>query len=252
VRQAPLSARIAQEVTSVAPRHVELTPWQRWLHHPESSRTHRLLFHAHLWLGMIAGMYLFAISISGSAIVFRNELEAPLDPRVLAIVEALVDFHTNLLGGDTGRFINGIGAISLTLLCLTGLVIWWPGVEHLRRSLTINWKSSFARSNWDLHNTLGFWCFAFVLLWGISGAYFSFPNAFNWMVATLEGQDSGDKLRFGDQLLTWISNLHFGRFNGFTEAIWVLLGLVPAVLSFTGIFMCCHRILIRKGSPLPR
>jgi uncharacterized iron-regulated membrane protein len=200
---------------------------------------------------MVAGSYIFAVSISGSAIVFRNQLEASTNPRVLAPVEWLVDLHTNLLLGDTGRLINGIGAFALTLLCLTGLVIWWPGVTNWRRSLKVSWNSSFARRNWDLHNTLGFWCFVFVMLWGISGIYFVFPNVFNNLVDAL---DSGpaDKLRFGDQLLTWLSNLHFGRFNWFTEAIWVLIGLVPAVLSFTGIFMCCHRLLVRKGVPFPR
>jgi len=200
---------------------------------------------------MVAGLYVFAVSISGSAIVFRNQFEASTNPRVLAPVEWLVDLHTNLLLGQTGRLINGMGAVALTLLCLSGLVIWWPGVNHWRRSLTLNWKSSFARRNWDLHNVLGFWSFLLLTLWGISGIYFVFPNVFNSLVDAL-GNGPPDKPRFGDQLLTWLSNLHFGRFNWFTEVVWVLLGLVPAVLSFTGIFMCCHRLLVRKGAPLPR
>jgi uncharacterized iron-regulated membrane protein len=53
-------------------------------------------------------------------------------------------------------------------------------------------------------------------------------------------------------VLQWLSNLHFGRFNLFTEVLWSALGLVPAVLSFTGVFMCCHRIFVRKGGPLTR
>lgn len=36
------------------------------------------------------------------------------------------DLHNNLLSGRTGRVVNGIGGLSLTLLCLTGIVIWWP------------------------------------------------------------------------------------------------------------------------------
>ncbi|PYU32531.1 MAG: hypothetical protein DMG31_10460, partial [Acidobacteria bacterium] len=136
-----------------------LSAWQRWLQHPESERLHRALFQVHLWLGMLAGLYLFVMSVSGSAIVFRNELEVSADPksRLFRLVEWLVDLHTNLLSGDTGRRLNGIGAICFTLLCLTGAVIWWPGITHWRRSLSVNWRSSFARINWDLHNTLGFW-----------------------------------------------------------------------------------------------
>jgi uncharacterized iron-regulated membrane protein len=244
--------RIADEVAAPARRHAGDSHWHRWLHHPETLPAHRFLFQLHLWLGMMTSVYIFAISLSGGAIVFRNQLEASGNSSISATVESLVDFHSNLLSGDTGRLFNGAGAIALTLLCLTGIVIWWPGVEHWRRSLTMNWKSSFARINWDLHNMLGFWCLLFVLMWGISGIYFAFPDAFNRIVDATSGPDSTNKLRFGDQVLSWLSNLHFGRFNTFTEIIWVLAALVPAVLSFTGMFMCCHRILIRKGAPLPR
>jgi uncharacterized iron-regulated membrane protein len=241
------------EISPSSAARRELSAWQEWLRHPEKLSLHRLLFQIHLWLGMLAGLYIFVMSLSGSAIVFRNELEtsANFNGIVFRATEWLVDLHTNLLAGDVGRRVNGIGAISLTLLCLTGAVIWWPGVEHWRRSLTLNWRSSLARTNWDLHNVLGFWFFLFVLMWGISGMYFCFPEMFNGIVDTLEPA-SGNKLRFGDQVLTWLSNLHFGRFNVLTEILWALVGLVPAVLVFTGIFMCCHRILVRKGAPLPR
>ena len=224
--------------STVARRH-EVSAWQRWLHHPESLLLRRALFQIHLWVGMVASVYLAYMSVSGSMIVFRNELEVAADPQsvIFRVVEWLVKFHGELLMGDTGRRLNGIGAISLTLLCLTGVVLWWPGIAHWRRSLTVNWRSSFARINWDLHNVLGFWCFLFVMVWGISGTYFSFPQLFNSL---------------GDQILTWLSNLHFGRFNVLTEALWALLGLVPAVLAFTGMFMCCHRLLVRKGAPLPK
>ena len=43
--------------------------------------------------------------------------------------------HTDLLYGETGRKVNGIGAIFVTLLCVTGLIVWWPGVASWRRNL---------------------------------------------------------------------------------------------------------------------
>src|SRR6266849_104457 len=222
--------------TSVGATHERtISAWQRWLHHPETLWVRRLFFQTHLWLGMVAGLYILVMSVSGSIIVFRNDLESNPESSVFRVVEWLVDLHENLLFGMTGRRVNGIGAIFLTLLCLTGAVLWWPGITHWRRSLSVNWRSSFARLNWDLHSALGFWCFLFVAMWGISGAYFSFPQPFNAL---------------GDLALLWLSNLHFGRFGWFAEALWTVLGLVPAVLSFTGVFMCCHRLL-RKGAPLP-
>jgi uncharacterized iron-regulated membrane protein len=233
-------------------REIKTSTWQQWLEHPEKLRVHRPIFQIHLWLGMVAGLYIFVMSVSGSAIVYRNALEGSGDPQsqLVRVVEWLVDLHENLLLGMTGRAINGIGALGLTFLGLTGLILWWPGIAHWRRSLSVNWRSSFARLNWDLHNTLGFWCFLFVLVWGISGIYFAFPQPFNTLVGFFESPDTVGKLPFGDLALVWLSNLHFGRFGWFTEAIWTLVGLVPAVLSFTGIFMCCHRLLVRKGAPL--
>jgi uncharacterized iron-regulated membrane protein len=217
----------------------KMSTWERWLQHPESLRARRIIFQVHLWLGMVASLYILVMSVSGSMIVYRNELErlGGSESRVTRVVEWLVDLHENLLLGTAGRRVNGICAIVLTLLCLTGAVLWWPGITHWRRSLSVNWRSSFARINWDLHSALGFWCFLFVTVWGISGAYFSFPQLFNALA---------------DLALLWLSNLHFGRFGWFGEALWTVLGFVPAVLSFTGVFMCCHRLLVRKGAPLPR
>ena len=238
--------------SSVVRRH-EISGWERWLQHPENLWLHRVLFQIHMFMGMIASAYLLCMSVSGSAIVFRNELQTSADPnsRVFRAVEWLAEFHGNLKLGETGRRLNGIGATSLSLLCLTGVVIWWPGIAHWRRSLTVNWRSSFARINWDLHNVLGFWCFLFLVMWGISGTYFCFPQPFN-SVVDIFNREWPAKLGFGDAVLTWLSNLHFGRFDVWTEALWALLGLVPAVLAFTGMFMCCHRLLVRKGAPLPK
>ena len=231
--------------------HEPLSAWQRWLHHPEKSRLYRILFHVHLWLGMLAGLYLLVMSISGSAIVFRNELErsANSNSRLVRTVEWLVDLHENLLWGMTGRRLNGIGATSLILLALSGLIIWWPGMAHWRRSLSVNWKASFARLNWDLHNAVGFWCFLFVLLWALSGTYFCFPEVFNDLIGIFDPTGTSRQGQFAQLALLWLSNLHFGRFGPLAEALWTLVGLAPAVLAFTGVFMCCHRILFALPHP---
>jgi uncharacterized iron-regulated membrane protein len=98
------------------------------------------------------------------------------------------------------------------------------------------------RISWDLHSALGLWCFVIILLWGISGIYFSFPQIFNALFLL----DPAD--HFTDQGLFWLSQLHFGRFDWFTEVLWTLLGLVPAVLAFTGVFICCRRMIYKKPS----
>lgn len=213
-----------------------MTRWEQWLERPEKVFVRNVFFQVHLWTGAAAGSYMLLMSVSGSAIVFRNDLAGD------RFVEWLVRFHETLLMGTAGRVVNGVGAAGLTLLCLTGAVIWWPGMKHWRRSLTVDWSSHFGRINWDLHSALGFWCFIFVLLWGISGIYFAFPEAFNALLVV----DPGDRIT--DPALFWISELHFGRFGRFIEAIWVGLGLVPAILAFTGVFICCRRLIFKKPS----
>jgi uncharacterized iron-regulated membrane protein len=162
-----------------------------------------------------------------------------------------VNFHENLLSGDTGRRLNGIGAIAVTLLCFGGAVIWWPGIEHWRRSLSVNWKSSFARINWDLHNVLGVLSFPFLVMWGLTGIYFVFPELSYPLVDSF-GSGTSRASRFANAALLWLTNLHFGRFGWPAETLWTLVGLVPAILIFTGMFLCCHRLLVRKGAPLPK
>src|SRR5579859_7236356 len=149
-----------------------MTAWQQWLQHPEKSWVRHTIFQIHLWVGAGAGAYVLLMSISGSTIVYRNQLSRRFS------IEWLVNLHENLLAGASGRLVNGIGAICVTALCLTGAIIWWPGIKNWRRSLNVNWRASFARLNWDLHSALGFWCFLFILLRATSGTYFSFPHLF--------------------------------------------------------------------------
>jgi uncharacterized iron-regulated membrane protein len=101
------------------------------------------------------------------------------------LVRTLQDLHFDLLGGRTGRVINGIGAMVLALMGVTGLVIWWPGRSHWRRSLVVDVRRNWKRITWELHSATGFWAAALVLMWAVTGVYFAFPSAFrstvNWM-----------------------------------------------------------------------
>jgi uncharacterized iron-regulated membrane protein len=213
-----------------------MSAWQQWLQHPERCWVRKALVRIHLWVGIGVGLYVVLMSTTGSIIVFRNELSPSVG------VEWLVKLHSNLLSSSTGRLLNGVGSFCVTMLCLTGAVIWWPGIKNWRRSLKVSFGSRFARFNWDIHSALGFWCFLFVLMWGISGIYFSFPEAF-YVPASLF--DPADK--YTDSVLLALSQLHFGRFGWYGEVLWAVLGLVPAFLAFTGAFVCCHLDRLRAS-----
>jgi uncharacterized iron-regulated membrane protein len=270
-------------------------------------RLRRALFQAHLWTGLTLGLYVLVISLSGSAIVFRHEMDRWLCPRIIlvtptgarlsdaqllaaakratpprlssldprievrgprvpgaavevryilrrgsferlfdpytgrnlgdalacepALVSRLADLHDDLLGGRVGRAVNGVAALLVALLCLTGAVVWWPGRSRWWRSMTLHRHVTAQRFMWDLHSALGFWMCAGILLWAASGIYFAFPSLFGGL---------------GDDVIDAIVTLHFGRaFGPWVKVLWVLLGFAPTALLVTGALMWWNRVLRR-------
>jgi uncharacterized iron-regulated membrane protein len=326
---------------------------ENWVRRPQGIWLRKALFQIHMWTGIGVGLYVLMISITGAAVVYRNEiynaigngtkfvtvtdhrlthdeLKAAVQkaypsyavqwifdgtklneatdiwmehggsqkkrlfdpytgkdlgnsiPFELTIIAWMYDFHKNLLAGDTGRLINGIGAIFVTLLGITGMIIWWPGIQNWRRSLTIPRTTNWKRFNWGLHSATGIWSLAFVLLWGITGIYLVFPRPFEQAVnfftpvtqfrgqlpAELGAQGNPDagvtritdkdgnvRIIFhigeaqgpqplGDRIVRYFTAVHFGNFAGKTvKAIWVFFGLMPAILFITGSLMWWNRVL---------
>lgn len=226
-------------------------PVRAFLHRPQSVFLRRALFQIHLWVGIAAGLYVLVVCVTGSALMFRIDLqraeyphlftpssagpvaeplaimnsvsaafpdgqlsgiEAPttvrptylayvsqgssfltvlVDPvttRVLGVlpdrswVRTLQDLHFDLLAGRTGRLVNGVGALLLLVMCITGSVIWWPGLAQWRRGFTVDFRRSWKRVNWDLHSALGVWTLALTAMWAITGANFTFGRQIRAMV----------------------------------------------------------------------
>jgi len=302
-----------------------MTLAEQWLKRPQNVWLRKALFQIHLWTGIGVGIYVLLISISGSAIVFRNEIyntyspkptilntsgprltkdqlkdaahraypgyavtfiwEArrpdqaieiwmernhaqkqrlfdpytgrdlgPAVPAIIRTVAWLSDLHTNLLGGEKGRAVNGFGSMLLTALCITGLVIWWPGVAHWKRAFTVQWKANWKRVNFDLHSAIGIWMFAFIFMWGVTGVYVVWPVPFQKQIHRLWPLDfyrlaedapppaaTAPQVKFvtvadpqppppdaprprrrrppphystGDKIVRWFTYLHFGNFAG--------------------------------------
>ncbi len=58
-----------------------LTLWQRWVRTPQKIWLRRALFQLHLWSGIGVGLYIFTISVTGSVLVYWNELYRAATPR---------------------------------------------------------------------------------------------------------------------------------------------------------------------------
>lgn len=287
---------------------------------PQALWLRRALFQVHLWTGLTCGLYVLVMSLSGSAIVFRHEMDHAFCPAIVMVkssgvrmsdaelaraarralerrfplrntrvevrgprvpgaavevwylsergrterlldpytgrdlgdataceprlVSGLVDLHDDLLGGGAGRIVNGGGAVVLALMCLTGLVIWWPGTARWRRSMTLRWNSDWRHFTWDLHSMLGFWTFALLLMWALSGIYLGFPSSLS-VLGDLLTAHGADPERI-DVLTDWLARLHFGRAFGLpVKVLWTFLGLVPTALLVTGTVMWWNRVLCK-------
>ena len=227
--------------------------WQGWVKRPQNVWLRRAMFQIHLWTGIALGLYVLVISVSGSAIVFRNEIYRAADqgprivdvrgeklsdealkaaalklypedtvsyiwpakvpnqateiwldhngernqrlfdpytgvdlgpsvPYAIQIAAWFMKLHTELLVEEVGKTINGIAAILFTLLCITGAVVWWPGIDKWKRSLWVNPKSGWKRINCDLHSAVGFWSFGLVFMWAVTGIFVVWPLPFEKVI----------------------------------------------------------------------
>ena len=275
-----------------------------------------------MWIALTIGAYIVVLSVSGSAIVFRRELNAWLVPRavpsiegvrlagdelmsalrltypnhsiaevreparperpvfvalerggersdrlfdpyaakdlgstfppLLRAVEWLVDLHDNLLAGQTGRLVNGIGGLLVTALIVTGTYIWWPGRRRVWRSMSIGKPQASRRFAWQLHNALGIWSLVLLFVWAITAVYFAFPDPVERSIDFFD-DDLNDTERPGEAVLLALIQLHFGRFGGLTvRFLWLLLGLLPAVLFVTGFVLWWTRVVRPRPSAAAR
>ena len=227
---------------------------------------------------MILGLYIAVVCASGSAVVFRNDLYNVLETlsatsgigTVIAyrILKWMSDLHGNLFLGSNGMVANAIGGFLTAAVCLTGLVTWWPGIAKWRRGLTIRGGVGWKRLTFDLHSAVGFWTFALVLMWGVTGGYFVFPQPFRDAIeyftpinppalpqaqpapppppgpATLTLPRRRRPLTLGQKILRGFSLAHYGNFAGWpVKVLWVLLGFAPMILFITAVMMWWNRVL---------
>jgi uncharacterized iron-regulated membrane protein len=290
--------------------------WKQWVHQPQRVWLRRALFQIHLWAGLAIGLYIVVLSVTGSALVYRRELDVWLaaprpqynaSARILSKDEmraaaqraypgwtvtrigdrvtrrnptheiwlergsekkerlfnpytgqdlgdavtkgelALIwvaRLHDELLLDREGRYWNGALSGIMTVLVLTGGIVWWPGISRWRRSLGVKMSGGWKKINWDLHSAMGFWLFLFMLVWGVSGVYLGIPEPFSNFVDAISDPNAFLGDRPGDIVLMWLSRLHFGRWqSGPLRAVWAIAGLAPAVMFVTGVVMWWSRVV---------
>ncbi len=176
------------------------------------------------------------------------------------MISRLLKLHDDLLGGPTGRKVNGIGALLIVVVALTGFVVWWPGIKTWKRSLTIQRNIGWPRFIWGLHSMIGFWSLGFILLFAISGIYLGNPELFQDLADRIQPLTAANaRTRTVDQVIYWLAYLHVGRVNGIgllckgpglcdqtIKLTWAVFGLTPAAMFITGAVMWWNRVVRKK------
>jgi uncharacterized iron-regulated membrane protein len=215
-------------------------------------------FKLHQWMGLAAAALLFVLGITGSALVFENEIDRALNPstsyvtpqgRLLPLSElvaranvaklddpiggiriadrpdqayeltarirhsVMVDpytgailgtrdrersfarnlhlLHTRFLGGEIGETVAGWLTLFLLALAVSGLILWWPRRIVAFRAGSSSWK----RTNFDLHNVLGFYSSVVLVVIALSGALIAFERTTDPLVLKLNGAKETDVTR---------------------------------------------------------
>lgn len=220
---------------------------ERAFDQPRSLWVRRAVFQIHLWAGLAVGLWAVMIGVTGSILMFREEImdfqtqawqhvppeSAAMDPDVIVKsirqrypagqiylelpgaadesakasvfgpkgnaqifvnpyrgdiigerdlragwMHTIDGLHSNILLGRSGRLWNGIGALALMLMTISGMMIWWPGRRLWKRSVQIDFGARWRRLNWDLHNAVGFWTMAGILLLSFTGTWFTWNQVF--------------------------------------------------------------------------
>ena len=214
-------------------------------------KVRRVVFNLHLYTGLAAGLLLVLSGLTGSLLVFREEIEAlvypelmktvPRDERVSlqAVLESVgraypqdrpfairmprtpqqtylvrmnnahdlfvyVDpysgkilgahrqedtftgwialLHTQLLSGERGATLLGIGAVLLVCMGVTGIILWWPRNGRISPGFKIQWSAHWKRVNFDLHRASGIYAALFLLLTALTGAALVFNKTFTYII----------------------------------------------------------------------
>jgi uncharacterized iron-regulated membrane protein len=99
----------------------------------------------------------------------------------------LLELHYSLLLGTQGSTVVAIIGIVCLMSLISGLVLWWPRLRTLKKSLALRWRHGNARHVYDLHVLPGVYGAVFLLLLTITGVVLARPD---WVAPVLSGVSS--------------------------------------------------------------
>ena len=90
-----------------------MTYWQRWISKPHTAWLRKAIFQVHLWSGIGLGLYVLLVSVTGSILVYRNELFRAATPNPIIVAQAGTRLTEEQLKGAAARQYPGYAVFSV-------------------------------------------------------------------------------------------------------------------------------------------
>ena len=108
-----------------------------------------------------------------------------------SFIGIVTKLHTSLFIPVVGQYFVGLCALVLLILTISGLRLWIPQKwKQLKQALSVKFKGSFKRQNYDWHNVIGFYTSPIVLILSLTGFLISFSILFIPLIFLLNGQSA--------------------------------------------------------------
>ncbi|MDY0321189.1 MAG: PepSY-associated TM helix domain-containing protein [Arcobacteraceae bacterium] len=87
----------------------------------------------------------------------------------------VLDLHRRLMVGEVGKQIVAVSTISLLILSLSGVYLYWPRIRRtFIGSLTFSFKNHGRYFLYSMHSALGMWVLLLYILVTLTGLYWSY------------------------------------------------------------------------------
>jgi uncharacterized iron-regulated membrane protein len=90
-----------------------MTYWQRWIWQPQTAWLRKATFQLHLWSGIGVGLYVLLVSVTGSALVYRNELYTAAIRDPIVVTASGARLTDEQLKGAAARAYPGYTVLSI-------------------------------------------------------------------------------------------------------------------------------------------
>lgn len=189
-----------------------------------------MLFFEGLEPGGFGNMGLLAVLVAPATGEVLGTIDVDRSPAYAPIL-----FHRDIWAGASGRLVSGVMGAGSAALVLIGLYLWWPPRRRLAAKLSPRpLRATFTRSSL-LHDWLGFWSMAVLLVLAVSGLYLVQPGWVQPAVDLLPGAGEAELHEAEHAQAETPATAACGAPIGFDAALAAARSLVPGA-TVTALF----------------